>query len=130
MVTDFQPAEQLTSDYRHDLRALLEAKLKGQEISRPEPVEEEPPAVDLMEALRRSVEEARKRKEPAATARRPGQEARGVAQAREGEVELDAQSVPGTCLARRGAERLERLSPLEETREMLRRARPTLLQGR
>ena len=66
MVTDFQPAEQLTSDYRQDLRALLEAKLKGQEISRPEPVEEEPPAVDLMEALRRSVEEARKRKEPAA----------------------------------------------------------------
>jgi DNA end-binding protein Ku len=66
MVTDFQPAEQLTSDYRQDLRALLEAKLKGHEISRPEPVEEEPPAVDLMEALRRSVEEARKRKEPAA----------------------------------------------------------------
>ena len=66
MVTDFQPAEQLTSDYRQDLRALLEAKLKGQEISRPEPVEEEPPAVDLMEALRRSVDEARKRKEPAA----------------------------------------------------------------
>jgi len=66
MVTDFQPGEQLTSDYRQDLRVLLEAKLKGTEISRPEPVEEEPPAVDLMEALRRSVEEARKRKEPTA----------------------------------------------------------------
>ena len=63
-MTEFRPAEQLTSDYREDLRALLEAKLKGQEISRPEPVEEAP-AVDLMEALRRSVEEARKRKEPA-----------------------------------------------------------------
>ena len=66
MVTEFQPTEQLTSDYRQDLRVLLEAKLKGTEISRPEPVEEEPPAVDLMEALRRSVEEARKRKEPTA----------------------------------------------------------------
>jgi len=66
MVTEFQPAEQLTSDYRQDLRELLEAKLKGQEVARPEPVEEEAPAVDLMEALRRSVEEARKRKEPAA----------------------------------------------------------------
>jgi DNA end-binding protein Ku len=63
LVTEFKPAEQLRSDYRDDLRELLEAKLKGQEISRPEPVEEEAPAVDLMEALRRSVEEARTRKE-------------------------------------------------------------------
>jgi DNA end-binding protein Ku len=68
MITDFQPSEQLTSDYRQDLRELLEAKLKGHEVARPEPVEEEAPAVDLMEALRRSVEEARKRKEPAAKA--------------------------------------------------------------
>jgi DNA end-binding protein Ku len=64
LVTEFEPAEQLTSDYRQDLRELLEAKLKGLEISRPEPVEEAP-AVDLMEALRLSVEEARQRKEPA-----------------------------------------------------------------
>ena len=63
LVTEFKPAEQLRSDYRDDLRELLEAKLKGQEIARPEPVEEEAPAVDLMEALRRSVEEARTRKE-------------------------------------------------------------------
>jgi DNA end-binding protein Ku len=63
LVTEFKPAEQLRSDYRDDLRELLEAKLKGQEISRAEPVEEEAPAVDLMEALRRSVEEARTRKE-------------------------------------------------------------------
>jgi DNA end-binding protein Ku len=73
MVTEFQPTEQLTSDYRQDLRALLEAKLKGQEISRPEPLEEEEPTVDLMEALRRSVEEAQKRKEPAADGKKaPG----------------------------------------------------------
>jgi DNA end-binding protein Ku len=63
LVTEFRPAEQLRSDYRDELRELLEAKLKGQEITRPEPVEEEAPAVDLMEALRRSVEEARTRKE-------------------------------------------------------------------
>jgi DNA end-binding protein Ku len=68
MVTEFQPAEQLTSEYRQDLRELLEAKLKGQEPARPEPVEELP-AIDLMEALRRSVEEAQKRKEPASRAR-------------------------------------------------------------
>jgi DNA end-binding protein Ku len=65
MVTEFQPAAQLTSEYRQDLRELLGAKLKGQEPARPvEPVEDAP-VVDLMEALRRSVEEAQKRKEPA-----------------------------------------------------------------
>jgi DNA end-binding protein Ku len=68
LVTDFEPAEQLTSDYRQDLRELLEAKLKGLEFSMPEPVEEVP-AVDLMEALRRSVDEARQRKESAKPAK-------------------------------------------------------------
>ena len=42
------------NDYRRDLRAMLEAKLAGEEIKRPEPVAETP-VVDLMEALRRSV---------------------------------------------------------------------------
>jgi DNA end-binding protein Ku len=58
---DFDPAD-LQSDYRRDLRALLEAKLAGEEIAAaPEPVEDAP-VVDLMEALRRSVEEAKSAK--------------------------------------------------------------------
>jgi len=61
LTTQFEPAEQLTSEYREDLRELLEAKLKGEEVARPEPAEEAP-IVDLMEALRRSVAEAQKRK--------------------------------------------------------------------
>jgi DNA end-binding protein Ku len=61
---DFEP-EELQSEYRRDLRAMLEAKLAGEEISRPEPVAEDAPVVDLMEALRKSVEEATKQK-PAA----------------------------------------------------------------
>ena len=61
---EFDPSE-LQSDYRRDLRALLEAKLAGEEIAAaPEPVEEAP-VVDLMEALRRSVEEAKQAKQPA-----------------------------------------------------------------
>jgi DNA end-binding protein Ku len=55
LVGEFDPSE-LTSDYRRDMRAMLEAKLAGQEISVPEP-EPEAPVVDLMEALRRSVAE-------------------------------------------------------------------------
>ena len=61
LITEFRPADQLVSEYREDLRALLEAKLKGQEIARPEPVEETP-VIDLMDALRRSVADAQKRK--------------------------------------------------------------------
>jgi DNA end-binding protein Ku len=64
---DFDPGE-LQSDYRRDLRALLEAKLAGEEIAAaPEPVAEAP-TIDLMEALRRSVEEAKQAKKPAAKA--------------------------------------------------------------
>ena len=56
-------ASELQSDYRRDLKALLEAKLAGEEIAAaPEPVEEAP-TVDLMEALRRSVEEAKSAKQ-------------------------------------------------------------------
>jgi len=57
LVAEFDP-EELTSEYRRDLRAMLEAKLAGQEITAPEPVEEKAPVVDLMEALRASVAEA------------------------------------------------------------------------
>src|SRR5215207_469656 len=61
---EFDPSE-LQSDYRRDLKALLEAKLAGEEIAAaPEPVEEAP-VVDLMEALRRSVEDAKQAKQPA-----------------------------------------------------------------
>jgi DNA end-binding protein Ku len=55
LVGEFDPAE-LTSEYRRDLRAMLEAKLAGEEIAAPEPVPDAP-VVDLMEALRRSVAE-------------------------------------------------------------------------
>ena len=54
----FDPAA-LTSGYRHDLRALLEAKLRGEEIAVPEPVAETAPVIDLMEALKASVAAAK-----------------------------------------------------------------------
>jgi DNA end-binding protein Ku len=56
---DFDPDE-LKSEYRRDLRALLEAKAAGQEIPEPEEAEEPAPAVDLMAALKASVEAAKK----------------------------------------------------------------------
>ena len=68
LVGEFDPAE-LQSQYRSDLRQLLEAKLDGQEIARPEPVAEAP-VVDLLEALKRSVQEAKDRKPAARLQRR------------------------------------------------------------
>jgi DNA end-binding protein Ku len=68
LASDFEPDE-LQSEYRRDLRAMLEAKLAGEEIARPEPQPEEAPVVDLMAALRASVAEASKtKKAPAAKA--------------------------------------------------------------
>jgi len=54
----FDPAA-LTSGYRRDLRELLEAKLRGEEIVAPEPKEEVATVIDLMEALRASVAAAK-----------------------------------------------------------------------
>jgi DNA end-binding protein Ku len=51
--------DDLSSTYRSDLRALLEAKLRGEEIAEPEPTPEPAPAVDLIEALKASVEAAK-----------------------------------------------------------------------
>ena len=53
LVGDWEP-ESLHSEYRQDLRKLLEAKLAGEEIATPEPVVDAP-VVDLMEALKKSV---------------------------------------------------------------------------
>ena len=55
---EFDPAD-LHSDYRRDLKALLDAKLRGEEIAVPEPVVEAP-VIDLMEALKASVAAAKK----------------------------------------------------------------------
>ena len=61
LVGEFDPAD-LTSEYRRDLREMLEAKLAGQEISVPEP-EPDAPVIDLMEALRQSVAEIKGKEE-------------------------------------------------------------------
>jgi DNA end-binding protein Ku len=72
---EFDPSE-LVSEYRRDLQALLEEKLAGAPPSKPEVEEEEvAPVIDLMEALRKSVADAKERKtpaeKPAATKRAP-----------------------------------------------------------
>ncbi len=70
LAAEFDPHE-LTSTYRSELRALLEAKLRGEEIAEPEPVPEPAPTVDLIEALKASVAAA-KSSAKQGTSRQPG----------------------------------------------------------
>jgi DNA end-binding protein Ku len=62
LVGEWNPVD-FENEYRRDLRAMLDAKLSGERIVRPEPVAESP-VVDLMEALRRSVAEVQGAKPP------------------------------------------------------------------
>ncbi len=54
-------AAALTSEYRRDLKTLLEAKLRGETIAAPTPAPTSAPVIDLMEALKASVAAARTR---------------------------------------------------------------------
>jgi DNA end-binding protein Ku len=64
----------LTSDYRSDLRELLEAKLRGEPVAVPEPEPVEAPVIDLMEALKASVAAAKvkdEKRKPASGTKKP-----------------------------------------------------------
>jgi len=62
LVGDFEPTD-FENEYREHLRQMLEAKLQGKEIAKPEPVAPAP-VVDLMDALRASIAQAQKDKRP------------------------------------------------------------------
>jgi len=68
LVGDFDPKD-YENEYRNDLRAMLEAKLEGKEIALPEPVTTAP-VVDLMQALKQSVAQAKKDKPAPAKAKK------------------------------------------------------------
>ena len=63
MKDDYDPAA-YANEYREQLRAMLEAKLAGEEITTPEPAPVAP-VIDLMEALKQSVEQATGKREAA-----------------------------------------------------------------
>ncbi|MEW2357231.1 Ku protein [Spirillospora sp. NPDC029432] len=59
MQGDFEPSEYKDA-YREALQSVIDAKVEGREVTRPEPEGEEEPAADLLSALRASVEAAKK----------------------------------------------------------------------
>ncbi len=69
LVGEWNPVD-FENEYRRDLKTMLEAKLAGETLVRPEPVAETP-VIDLMEALRRSVAEVQDRKSNGSGAKGP-----------------------------------------------------------
>ncbi|MDQ3669722.1 MAG: Ku protein [Actinomycetota bacterium] len=67
LVGEWDP-EEFENEHRRDVREMLEAKLAGEEITRPEPVAPVP-VIDLMEALKKSVTQAKSDRAPA---KKPG----------------------------------------------------------
>ena len=65
---DFDPTD-YANEYRGELRAMLEAKLAGREIVQPEPQPEEAPAIDLVDALKKSIAQAKASETGAAPAK-------------------------------------------------------------
>jgi len=70
MVADFDPGEYKDA-YREALQQVIEAKVEGREIVAPETPSEAGPAVDLMAALRASVEAAKREREGAGAGKKP-----------------------------------------------------------
>ncbi len=58
---DFEP-EQYVDDYRHAVEEVVQAKIQGHEVEKAPEVPEGGKVVDLMEALRRSVAEAKRKR--------------------------------------------------------------------
>jgi DNA end-binding protein Ku len=62
LIGEWDSAE-FRNEHRDAMRAMLEAKLAGKEITRPEPIAPTP-VVDLMDALRKSVAQAQAQRQP------------------------------------------------------------------
>ncbi|MEX2247561.1 MAG: Ku protein [Dehalococcoidia bacterium] len=71
---DFEP-EKYHDNYREALLELIERKAEGEEIKRPAPVAGK--VTDLMEALRESIESARREREGATSGSEDGEQAEG-----------------------------------------------------
>ncbi|MGI5154681.1 Ku protein [Microbispora sp. CA-102843] len=80
MVADFDPTEYKDA-YREALQEVIEAKVAGKEVVAPEAPAEAGPAVDLMAALRASVEAAKRERQGVAAAKSPGGAAKAKAAA-------------------------------------------------
>ena len=64
---DFEP-EKYKDEYRTNLMAMIDAKVKGQEVVAPAPAQHAAPVIDILEALKMSLAQAKK---PVSSVRQP-----------------------------------------------------------
>ncbi|MEN3538446.1 Ku protein [Microbispora sp. ZYX-F-249] len=91
MVADFDPTEYKDA-YREALQEVIEAKVAGKELVAPEAPAEAGPAVDLMAALRASVEAAKRERQGVTETKAPGRAAKAKAAASSGTAARKAAS--------------------------------------
>ncbi len=104
---DFEP-EQFTDDYREALESVIEAKTAGREIARPaEPEVDDSKVLDLMDALRRSVDAAKKQRgdseSDTAAKKTPSTSAAKKAPAKKAAKKAAAKKAPAKTATRRSA---------------------------
>jgi DNA end-binding protein Ku len=92
---DFDPSE-YTDEYKAALEAVVEAKAAGREVKE-RPEEPAPEVVDLMEALRQSVAQAKEQR--AGTSEEPEQAARGAGAAKKAAGGTPAKKAPAAKTA-------------------------------
>jgi DNA end-binding protein Ku len=100
---EFEP-EQYTDRYREALQDLISAKVEGREVVQPEAVEQPSTVVDLMAALRASVEQARASRggEPAAP-KKAGKTAKTAKTAKKTVAKKETAKKPAKKAARKSA---------------------------
>jgi DNA end-binding protein Ku len=102
MAGSFKP-EEFTDNYRAALQEVIDAKVEGREIVQPEEAEEAPAAaVDLMAALKASVERAKKARGEAPEARARAVEATPIGSAKSSTAAKKA-STPAKTTAKKAA---------------------------
>jgi DNA end-binding protein Ku len=101
-LTEEWKPEQFTDEYREALMKIVEAKAEGQEIVVPEH-EEPTKVVDLMEALKASVEAAKKKDRPAASATSGGPAAKSSSAKKSAAKKSSAKKTTAKSTARRKA---------------------------
>jgi DNA end-binding protein Ku len=108
MAGEFDPSEYHDA-YREALQQVIEAKVAGKELVRPEAAEQAGPAVDLMAALRASVDAAKREREggrekaPADKRKPAAKAAAGQAEEKSEKAEKDAKKQAPKRRARKSA---------------------------
>jgi DNA end-binding protein Ku len=102
MQGEFDPSDYKDA-YREALQAVIDAKVEGREVTRPEPESAEEPAADLLSALRASVEAAKKDRGEKGGERKPAAKKKAPAKSSSAKSSTDGKKAPAKPRGRKSA---------------------------